>query len=145
VVTVHLAEDSAAVTDLTLLPSSAISTAVGPVRVPSKSMVCWSIQASEDGSHPLAFETGGASYTKELAVGDGFMPTSLIRPTWSWSEALLHPREAPFPPDSPVQSIDVAYPERSSWTSGTDWWLIYWFVVSMIAAFVAKPLLKVNI
>jgi hypothetical protein len=145
VVTVHLKEDRAALPDVALVPSSAITTVVGPVRVPSKNMVCWSIVASEAGRHPLAFEAEGQSYTKELAVGDAFMPTSLVRPSWSWSEALVHPREKPFSPDSPVQSIEVAYPQRASWTSGTDWWLVYWFAVSMIAAVAARPLLNVNI
>jgi hypothetical protein len=145
VVTVHLAEESLALVDVALLPSSAITTVVGPVRVPAKNMVCWSISASESGCHPLAFEVQGQSYTKELAVGDVFMPTSLVRPSWSCSDALVHPREEPFPVDSPVQSIEVAYPKRASWTSGTDWWLVYWFLVSMIAAFAARPLLKVNI
>jgi hypothetical protein len=131
--------------DVALLPSSAITTVVGPVRVPAKNMVCWKVVASEAGSHPLAFESAGQSYTKELAVGDAFMPTSLVRPSWSWSDALVHPREKPFAVDSTVQSIEVAYPERASWTSGTDWWLVYWFVVSMIAAFAARPLLHVNL
>jgi hypothetical protein len=108
-------------------------------------MVCFSVQASEAGCHRLSFAVGGESFTKELAVDDGYMPTSLMRPSWNWSEALLHPREAPFSSDSAVQSIEVAYPERASWTSGTDWWLVYWFAVSMVAAFIARPILKVNI
>jgi hypothetical protein len=145
VVTVHMKEDRSALADVALLPSSAITTAIGPVRVPTKNMVCWSVVASETGCHTLAFEAEGRSCTKELAVGDTFMPTSLVRPSWSWSEALIHPREAPFDADSPVQSIEVAYPPRESWTAGTDWWLGYWFVVSMIAAFAARPLFNVNI
>jgi hypothetical protein len=145
VVTVHLAEESPALADLALLPSSAITTVVGPVRVPAKNMVCWSVAASAAGCHPLAFETGGESYIKELAVGDAFMPTSLVRPSWNWSDALVHPREVPFAVDSPVQSIEVAYPQRESWTAGADWWLGYWFVVSLLAALIARPLLKVNI
>ena len=45
------------------------------------------------------------------------------------------PRGAAFWSPIPVQSIEIEYPLRSSWTSGTDSWVIYWFVVSMIAAF----------
>ena len=36
-------------------------------------------------------------------------------------------------------------PARDSWTAGTFWWLIYFFIVSFVAAFVARPLLKVHI
>ena len=62
------------------------------------------------------------------------MRVSTQRPGWEWSAILLNPWEEPFRPDSSVRSIEMDYPERSSWTSGTHSWLIYWFVVSMAAA-----------
>ena len=73
------------------------------------------------------------------------MRVSPRRPAWDWYDALLNPAEPAFPSSSPVHSVEVAYPDRPSWTSGTDHWVIYWFVVSMVAAFCAKPFLKVNI
>jgi hypothetical protein len=93
----------------------------------------------------MGITVDGQAYPKELAVGDGFMPVSLVRPSWNWSDALLNPRESPFGPSSNVGSIEVTYPTRSGWASGTDNWLIYWFVVSLVAAFAVRPLLKVNI
>jgi hypothetical protein len=108
-------------------------------------MVCWNIRPREPGEHDLSFTIGHQSVTKQLAAGDGFLRVSLKRPAWNWSDALLHPRERPFAVDSPIHSIEVVYPERSSWTAGTGNWLAYWFVVSLIAAFVARPLLNVNI
>ena len=63
----------------------------------------------------------------------------------NWSEMLMHPRETPFAPDSVVQSIEIDYPQRAAWTSGSDYWLIYWFVASMVAALCIRPLLRVNI
>jgi hypothetical protein len=131
--------------DVQLRPADAVEVTLGPIRVLSKGEVCWNIRARANGYHRLAFETGGQAVEKELAVGDGFMRVSPLRPGWSWSDVLLYPWEPPFRPDAPVQSIDIVYPERSSWTSGTDAWVIYWFVVSMVAAFVFRPLLKVNI
>ncbi len=146
VVTVQLADSAdEKIDDAHLIEAPGITTTVGPVRVPAKHMVCWNVQATGAGCHRLSFEIGEQTFDKELAVGDGFMPVSLERPAWSWSAALLHPREQPFPADSPVQSIEVVYPERPSWISGTNWWLVYWFVVSLVAAFVARPLLKVDI
>jgi uncharacterized membrane protein (DUF106 family) len=146
VVTVHLAEDAAdAVSGVQLVASPAITTTVGPVRVPAKNMVCWNLRADEAGCRELLFEVDGRSFRKELAVGNGFMPTSLKRPEWSLSEILLHPREEPLSRDMPVQSIEVDFPTRSSWTSGSDAWLLYWFIVSMVAAFAARPLIKVNV
>ena len=82
---------------------------------------------------------------KELTVGDGFMRVSEERPGWSWWDILLQPAEPPFGPDSPVRSIRIAYPDRDSWTAGTDWWLAYSFGASMLFAFCFRPLLKVNV
>lgn len=146
VVTVHLSHDAGdAVSSVRLVESPAITTTVGPVRVAAKDMVCWNLRVNEAGRQELSFEVDGRSFQKELAVGNGFMPTSLKRPEWRLSEILLHPREEPLSPDMPVQSIEVDFPTRSSWTSGSDTWLAYWFIVSMVAAFAARPLLKVNI
>jgi hypothetical protein len=51
----------------------------------------------------------------------------------------MHPAEEPFAPDSIVQSVTIDYPDRLSRTSGTDWWLIYFFIASMVFAFISKP------
>ena len=58
---------------------------------------------------------------------------------------LLHPSEKPFGPDSAIGSIEIDYPKRSSWTSGTDSWVIYWFAVSMVAALCCRRFLNVNV
>jgi hypothetical protein len=146
VVTLRMADSSPEVmSDIQLVPSDAIETNVGPVRVPARQMVCWNVRARQAGYHQLTFRAGDATFEKELAVGDGLMRVSPQRPGWSWADALLYPREAPFAAESPVQAIELDYPPRQSWTAGTRSWLIYWFTASMVAAFVARPLLKVNI
>jgi hypothetical protein len=147
--------------DVSLQPTEAVEVLIGPVRVLSKREVCWSVRARESGYHRLVFQVGGPAdkadsvsssggqpplrVEKELAVGDGFMRVSTHRPGWEWSEAVLHPAEEPFGPDSPVRSIEIEYPQRSSWTSGTDSWVIYWFVVSLVAALCFRRLLGVNL
>jgi hypothetical protein len=128
-----------------LVPTQVIDVNVGPVRVLSKREVCWNVRAKESGMHQLAVQVGDKSVDKELAVGNGFMRVSEVRPGWDWSEAVLNPGESPFPPSSPVQSIAIDYPSRSSWTCGTDWWVLYWFVISMVAAFAFRKALKVNV
>jgi uncharacterized membrane protein (DUF106 family) len=117
----------------------------GPVRIFSKHQICWEIKAREKGYHNILFNTGIWQVEKELAVGDGFMSVSAERPGWNWADILLNPLEKPFSPDSPVQSISIAYPDRLSRTSGTDWWLIYFFVASLVFALILKPFLKVRI
>jgi hypothetical protein len=146
VVTVQLAGDpGAAFPEVSLYPAEWVEATVGPVRVFSKREVCWNVKAHQDGCHRLEFQVGGQVIDKELAVGDGFMRVSARRPGWRWADALMYPWEKPFPPNSPVRSIEIVYPPRSSWTSGTDAWVIYWFVVSMVAAFCFRRVLNVHV
>jgi len=99
----------------------------------------------QDGYHRLLFRVNGEPVEKQLAVGDGFMRTSSERPGWRWLDILLQPAEPPFRPDTAVRSITIAYPDRPSWTSGTDWWLYYCLAASMFFALCFRPLLKVNL
>jgi hypothetical protein len=131
--------------DVSLEPTGAVDVLIGPVRVRSKREVCWSVRARENGYHRLVFRVGGQAIDKELAVGDGYMRVSAKRPEWDWSETLLNPGEEPFRPDSAVRSIEIEYPERPSKVSGTDWWVAYWFAVSLVAGFCFRGWLKVNI
>ena len=145
VLTMFLDDGPAEMPEARLLPTPAVETTVGPVRVPSKRMVCWDLRANEPGSHCLTFEVGGERIEKQLAVGDRFMRVSPRRPGWSWSDALLYPEEMPLGHGSPVWAIEIAYPCRDGWASGTGTWLVYWFVVSMAAAFCLRPWLRVHI
>ena len=126
-------------------PTPAAEVMIGPVRVFSKWEISWKIRARENGYHRIVFKVDEQQIEKELAIGDGFMRVSAERPGWYWSDILLQPLERPFGPDSVVQSINIDYPDRLSRTSGTDCWLIYFFVASMVFAFIFKPFLKVRI
>ena len=130
---------------VSLQPTDVVEVTVGPVRVQSKREVCWNLKAREPGSHRLVFQVGDRTRSKELAIGDGLMRVSAQRPPWDWSAILLNPWEEPFRPDDPVRSIEIDYPHRASWTSGTDSWVIYWFVVSMVAALCFRRALNVAV
>jgi hypothetical protein len=138
-------DDGASFPEVELQPSGAFEIIAGPVRVTSKREIWWKISAREKGYHLLTFRVGDQFIDKELAIGDGFMRVSAQRPGWSWMDALEHPKESPLPPDSPVRSIKIDYPKRSSWTSGTNWWLAYWFGVSMISGLCFRRVLNVNL
>jgi hypothetical protein len=130
---------------VSLEPTDAVSVAVGPVRITSQRELCWNVTAGKPGSHRLVFQVGDRAIAKEIAIGDGFMRVSIERPGWDWQSILLNPWEEPFRPEDPVQSIAIVYPERSSWTSGTFWWMVYWFGISMVAAMCFRPAMNVNV
>jgi hypothetical protein len=128
-----------------LEPSNALICTTGPVRIQSDRAICWNIRGRESGYHRLVFDVDAQPVEKELAIGSGYMRVSTRRPGWNWWDALRYPCEEPFGANSPVQSIEVEYPDRSSWTSGTDLWVIYWFIVSMVAALCFRRLIKVSV
>jgi hypothetical protein len=128
-----------------LVSNSAIEDQSGPVRVLSEREVCWSIRAREKGYHRLQFQVDGQTIEKEIAVGDGFMRVSARRPVWNWSDAFMYPRERTFDRDSPVQSIEIEYPERTGWITGADNWVFYWFAVSLISGLALRKVFNVNL
>jgi len=126
-------------------PTPAAEVTVGPVRIFSKREICWEIKAREKGYHRIHVQADQQQIEKELAIGQGFMRVSPTRPASNWAGVLMHPAEAPFAPDSIVQSVHIDYPERPSRTSGADWWLVYFFMASMVFALMARPVLEVRI
>lgn len=146
VVVVRLAGDpQAALPEVSLQPDPALTVKTGPVRVTSAREVCWNIVATQPGYHRLEFLVGGQPCTKELAAGSGYMRVSLKRPELGITDPLLHPWESPLGPRDPVRSIEIQYPERSAWTSGTHTWLAYWFGASMVFALLFRKPLDVNL
>jgi len=146
VVTLKLEGDAGAPwPDVRIEPTPAAEVVVGPVRVLSKREVCWNVKACKNGYHRIRFRVDRETGDKELAIGDAFMRVSAKRPGWSWSEVLMHPWEQPFRPGSAIRSIEIDYPDRLSWTSGTGWWVVYWLVASMVAALCLRPLVNVHI
>jgi hypothetical protein len=145
VVTVTL-HDSAvsSLSPVTLKPTPAIDVLLGPVRVISRGEVCWTIKARERGHHDLTFSVHDVEFAKSLAIGPGFMRVSPVRPGRHWAYMLKHPAEPPLPLDSVIQSIEINYPERTSWGASTDSWLIFFFGVTTLFAWVAGPGLKVK-
>jgi uncharacterized membrane protein (DUF106 family) len=131
--------------DIQLAAPPNVETTVGPVRILTKREVCWEIRTDQDGKEPLVFTMDGRQYEKQLIVDEGLARVSRLRPGLNFFDVLIHPAEKPLPAESPVQSIDVTYPQRDSWNSGTDNWIIYFFVASMVFAFLLKPVFKVKI
>jgi hypothetical protein len=127
-------------------PTEAMEITVGPVRVFNKREICWNVKARKSGYHRLVFQVDEQTFDKELAIGEGFMRVSSQQPEW------LHPWDQPFPPDSPIQSVEIEYPERDALTSGTSFrlfgvssWVFYWFAVSIVSALVFRGPLNVKI
>jgi len=114
----------------------------GPVRIASRKEICWTIQPVQEGTHLLKFQVGDQQIVKQLAIGTGFMRVSTKRPGMEAADAIMHPLEEPLSASCPVASISIAYPARHSFICGTDWWLVWFCIVSMLAALLISPFIK---
>ena len=137
--------EAASLPPVSLVPTDAVEIIAGPIRVPSKQQVYWKVQAIRSGIHQLQFKVGDLPVQKEFAVGSGLMPVSIKRPSLNLGDLILYPAEKPFDKDSPVQSIEIGYPERTEPITGSGNWVVTLFVISMLGAFAVKPFLNVKI
>jgi hypothetical protein len=144
-VTVTLNKDGSSWPKANLLSNPTVEVVTGPIHVQSKGEVMWIVKAKSPGYQRLAFQVGDKEFDKEIAIGDGFMRVSLERPDRSLEAVVFHPWETPFAESEPVKSIAIEYPTRTSWIDGTDTWVIYWFAVSLVAAFLCRGFLGVNV
>ena len=71
---------------------------------------------------------------------------SPLRPGPVWSEQLLFPAEAPARGTDVIQAIRLELPKDETPVFGLHvHWIISYFIISMVAALLIKPLLKVRL
>jgi len=127
---------------VTLDPRPGARVVTGPVRIASREEICWTIEPVQEGTHLLKFQVGDQQIVKQLAIGRGFMRVSTKRPGTNAADVIMNPLEQPLSAAGTVTSISIAYPERKSFVYGTDWWLVYFCVISMISALLTSPFIK---
>ncbi len=112
-----------------------------PVWIPSLRELAWNLVAEEAGSYEIHFFAGQQGITKTVQVNDAIVRRSPIRVSGFLAE-LVHPAERPLPRDSPLESIEVIYPD--AYVSAFGWdlhWMIVYFLLSIVFAFILrKPL-----
>jgi len=133
--------------DIVLETSPGIVVETPPLRIEEEKEIDWRISAVEKGLHELTVSIDGKKTVKKVSVRRH--PLSRISPLklrGGNPKLLLYPAEKPIPPDSPVGSIEVVYPERNlSLFGGRIHWLIPYFILSIVFAFALKGLFKVDI
>lgn len=142
-VRVQLQADSVDVPDIELDGKNAVHVEAGPIAGAGE--IVWRVRGGEPGRHTVGLRIGDQIYTKELVIGAGFERVSALRATHNWTRQILHPAESPLSADAPIRAIQIDYGAEDSWIYGANWWILYFFIVSMIAALLLKPVFKVRI
>jgi hypothetical protein len=100
----------------------------------------WRIAAERDGDYELRI----GAITKLVRVTPLIVARPATRPSPSIWEQLWMPAEAPLPADSPIEAIDVTYPERAIDVLGFSLhWVLVFVILSMLFAFLLRPVFKV--
>lgn len=110
-----------------------------PVRIPAVGEVAWRVRAREAGEFAVTVVTGGESYDKTVTVGEGLRTLSVMRPGEGFIAQAMNPGEPPIPGMGGLKAIRIEYPrgEVSLFFWETHW-LVFFVVVSMAVALVAR-------
>lgn len=111
--------------------------------------VMWVLRADKPiGQSKLEVRAGGVVEPKQLVIAkdDGALHfVSPMRPGTSFWDRLLYPGEPAYGANAPIQKISIEYGSASTPLLGWDiHWTITFLIVSIIAALIAKPFLKVQ-
>jgi hypothetical protein len=136
--------DGALDDDVTLTAPPGVVVETPALRIPYKREADWRVRPTKLGTYELSLKTKGGTYGKELVVGAaGVGGVSARRVSGLWSQ-LMNPGERPL--SSGVKEIEVKYPERQNKLFGLGvHWVLTFFVVSLVAAFALKGVLKTEV
>jgi len=121
---------------------------IGPLRDDQEHAVYWRIRANGEAPARIRCLRQSEEFDKHVALAAQKEPlcaVSVRRPGASWWDRVTHPGEPGFASASPVRGFTIHYARRSTPILGRDvpWWLTF-VLVSMLAAVLARPLVKVQ-
>ena len=136
--------DGALDEDVTLAAPPGVAVETPALRIPYKREADWRVRPARPGKYELVVQSNGKSYGKELVVGGGGVGrVSAKRVEGLWAQ-LMNPGERPL--SSELKAIEVKYPSRENKLFGLGvHWMLTFFVVSLVAAFALKGVLKTEV
>ena len=128
-----------------LLPSEMKMTAPA-VHVPARNEVVWRVVAEKNGDYNVTIGVASQTVSKRVVISSGLSRISPIRLQGRFWERIFVSGEPALPESSPIQSVEVGYPSRNIRFMGLEWnWIWLFFVLSLVAGFVFKSVLKIEI
>ncbi len=156
--TVHLAVSTAgsdatdATNDATLDLPPEITMTAPPVHVVADNEIVWRLVGSKEGKYEVKIAAAGqtaagvAAAAKTVCVGSDLPRISTVRLRGHFWERMFSSAETALPETSPIDSISINYPDRNIEIAGYGMnWIWLFFILSMIAGFIFKELLGIQI
>ncbi len=108
--------------------------------------IAWRVVAQSEGQYDIRLAAAGQTVSKQVIVSPGLARISPVRLRDNFWERLFVSGEPPLAGNSPIQSISISYPPRVIRFAGMEWnWIVLFFVVSLIAGFVFKTVLGIQV
>jgi uncharacterized membrane protein (DUF106 family) len=119
-----------------------------PVHVAAENEVVWRLIANHEGSYLVKIIADGQTAVKTVRVSSQLARVSPIRLRGHFWERMFLSGESALPGSLPLDSISVTYPERDIPLGFGNYqmnWIWLFFILSMIAGFIFKELLGIQI
>jgi uncharacterized membrane protein (DUF106 family) len=143
--TVHTTA-SDALNDVALDLPPDITMTAPPVHVPAENEIVWRLTGSKDGKYDVTVAAAGQNAAKAVCVGSGLPRISTIRLRGQFWERMFRSAEPALPGNSPIEWISINYPDRNIEIAGYPMnWIWLFFILSMVAGFIFKELLGIQI
>ncbi len=127
------------------LPPELVSSAPA-VHIPSDKEVVWRLVAQRAGRYEIHLSTAGQTVSKQVVVSPGLARVSPIRLRGNFWERMFTSGEPALAENSPIESISITYPPRVFNFAWMEWnWIVLFFVVSLIAGFIFKSALGIQV
>ena len=125
-----------------------IAASAPPVHVSAENEAVWRLVASQEGAYEVKIVANGTSAVKTVRVSSHLARVSPERLRDHFWERMFLSGESALPDTSSVESITVDYPQRNIPLGIADYemnWIWLFFILSMIAGFIFKELLGIEV
>ena len=127
------------------LPAELVSSAPA-VHIPKENEIVWRVVAEREGRYDIHIAAPGQTVSKQVVVSMGLARISPVRLRDNFWERMVTSGEPALADNSPIQSIAVSYPQRVIGFAWLEWnWIVLFFVVSLIAGFIFKTVLGIQV
>jgi hypothetical protein len=127
------------------LPPELVSSAPA-VHIPSDKEVVWRVVAQREGQYEIHLAADGQTVSKQVVVSPGLARVSPVRLRGNFWERMFTSGEPKLAENGPIESISIAYPPRVFDFAWMEWnWIVLFFVVSLIAGFIFKSALGIQV
>lgn len=132
--------------DIALDLPAEIAMTAPPVHIAAENDIVWRLVGSKEGKYEVKVAAAGQSAEKTVCVGNDLPRISTVRLRGRLWSRMFSSAEPTLPENSPIESISINYPDRNIDVAGYGMsWIWLFFILSMVAGFIFKELLGIQI